>query len=546
MASSPSQNMALSGTWRTPPADAAADEFPLVWGKYTLVRRLAKGGMAELFLAIQRSMAGFEKLVVIKRILPEMHRDEGFISMLMSEARVAATLSHPNIVQTFDVGEVDGTPFIAMEHVNGDDIRGVVRQMKKVGRQDFPLGLAIEILKGITAGLAYAHERADLGGTQLNIVHRDISPQNVVLTYDGDVKIVDFGIAKSDSKMQQETKSGRLKGKIPYMSPEQARGEEVDGRSDIFSAGILLFELTTGRRLFKGSSDYETLKLICDEDYPRPTEVRSDYPPALETIVMKALAKDRDVRYGSARDFQRDLETFARTERLDAGSVALSEFMRSLFSHELEAQKADKELLQRVRQSHPDDTGMHEAAGARTTSTPAGARTVTEVTSVPFQQRARKRTRALAAAALLVLGAGGGILYAQASGKAQAPSPVSAYATLAIESDPSVASVWVSGELQGDKTPVTLTKLPLGKTVEIRVTKEGFESAQKSIELRSENEKTMVVLEKGKAALEVTTEPKTAIVIVDGKPFSGSAQALESGEHEVLVKADGFEDTLDH
>ena len=221
--------------------DPLMEGLPQRFGKYTLIRKLAEGGMAELFLAIRRSIAGFEKLIVIKRILPAMNRDRAFIDMLLHEARVAATLSHTNIVQIFDVGQVDGTYFIAMEHVHGEDLRQVVRQMRRKGLVDFPIEHAISIVLGLSAGLAYAHDKRDLDGTPLNIIHRDISPQNTVVSFTGDVKIVDFGIAKSDTKLKDDTKSGRLKGKVPYMSPEQARGKTLDHRSDVFAVGVILF-----------------------------------------------------------------------------------------------------------------------------------------------------------------------------------------------------------------------------------------------------------------------------------------------------------------
>src|SRR5579859_7783437 len=217
--------------------EPSLEGLPRQLGKYTLLRVLATGGMAELFLAIQRSVAGFEKLIVIKRILPSMNHDKAFIDMLLHEARIAATLSHANIVQIFDVGQIDGTYYIAMEHVHGEDLRSIVRQMRKKNVTEFPLEHAIGIMAGVCGGLAYAHEKPDLDGSSLNIVHRDISPQNVVVTFSGDVKIVDFGIAKSDTKMSTETRSGKLKGKVPYMSPEQARGEDIDSRSDIFAVG---------------------------------------------------------------------------------------------------------------------------------------------------------------------------------------------------------------------------------------------------------------------------------------------------------------------
>ncbi|WP_394832709.1 protein kinase [Pendulispora rubella] len=327
---------------RAAASDPAASGLPQRFGKYTLLRKLATGGMAELFLALQRSVAGFEKLVVIKRILPRVQQDRAFIEMLLHEARVAATLSHPNVVQIFDVGQIDGTYFIAMEHVHGEDIRSIARQMKRKtlpGYTELPLEHALSVMLGVCAGLAYAHEKRDFDGTALNIVHRDISPQNVVVTFSGDIKIVDFGIAKSDRGLRSDTRSGKLKGKVPYMSPEQARGEDIDARSDIFSAGVMLFELTTGRRLFKSSSEYETLKLICERDYPSPSDVVPDYPAELEAIVMRALARNREERFRTAREMQAALEDFVRREQMIVSPIGLQHFMHSLFADKLVSQK---------------------------------------------------------------------------------------------------------------------------------------------------------------------------------------------------------------
>ena len=313
--------------------------LPAVFGKYTLLRRIATGGMAEIFLAIQKSVAGFEKLVVVKRILPSLGDDPAFVEMLLHEARIAATLTHPNVVQIFDIDEAEGQYFIAMEHVHGEDLRAIVRQMKARRVLSFPLEHALAIVLGVAAGLAYAHERHDLTGAPLGIIHRDISPQNVLVTYAGDVKIVDFGIAKSTAREQLVTQVGRLKGKVPYMSPEQARGDRLDARSDVFATGILLFELTTGRRLFKGQSEIETLRLICDRDYPRPSDVLPGYPTELERIVVRALARDRADRYPTARALQVDLEAFVRAERIAASSLGLQAFMQSLFAEKLETEK---------------------------------------------------------------------------------------------------------------------------------------------------------------------------------------------------------------
>src|SRR5580658_1875785 len=336
--------------------------------------------MAELFVAIQKGAFGFEKLVVIKRILPALTGDRTLVEMLLHEARTLATLSHPNIVQIFDVGVADDNYFIAMEHVHGEDLRSIVRQMKAQGTNEFPIEHALSVVLGVCAGLAYAHEKRGLDGAPLNIVHRDISPQNVIVAHAGEVKVVDFGIAQSEAMSADDTKSGRLKGKIPYMSPEQARGGQIDRRSDIFAAGVMLFELTTGRRLFKGTSEYETIELICDRDYPRPSDVRSDYPPELEAIVMRALAKDREDRWQTARDMQSALEDFVRCERVPVSTIALSQFMHSLFADKI----AKTELVQGSSTSGAVPAEIGAEAGALTSrassiSPTATARTVTEV-----------------------------------------------------------------------------------------------------------------------------------------------------------------------
>jgi serine/threonine-protein kinase len=315
--------------------------------------------MAELFLAIHRGVAGFEKLLVIKRIVPSMSQDRAFIEMLLHEARIAARLSHPNIAQVFDVGRADGQYFIAMEHVHGEDLRSIVRQMRTSGLSSFPFEHALAIALGMCAALSYAHEKRDLDSAHLGIVHRDVSPQNVLVTFSGDVKIVDFGLAKSAGF--DRTKTGTVKGKAAYMSPEQAREDEVDARSDLFAIGIVLFELTTGKRLFKGRSDYETLRLICDREYPRPSDVHPDYPAELESIVMRAIAKRPSDRYQSAREMQADLEAFVRSHQIAVSSLALAAFMRSLFAESLARQEeALRDLRERVPRDSPGLRDLRE------------------------------------------------------------------------------------------------------------------------------------------------------------------------------------------
>ena len=551
-----------------PPAGAGADTLgmdgmPSRFGKYTLIRKLAQGGMAELFLAIQKSVAGFEKLLVIKRILPSMNQDRAFIEMLLHEARVAATLSHPNIVQIFDVGQTDGQYYIAMEHVHGEDLRSIVRQMKKKGVLEFPLEHALAIVLGMCSGLSYAHEKSELDGSALNIVHRDISPQNVVVTFTGDVKIVDFGIAKSDAKSGEQTKSGKLKGKVPYMSPEQARGEHIDARSDVFSTGVMLFELTTGKRLFKGTSEYETLRLICERDYPRPSDVRGDYPPDLEPIVMKALSKDAAERYQTAREMQADIEAFVRRHQIAVSHIALNQFMQGLFEDKLAAQKEalmqGKQLADIIEMQHqlssPDATMELHGSGphaASTQSIPSAARTVTDVTASGHRKSGGLLVAGIAAMVVLAV-VGGGIGYLvkkkgdnELRAATSTPAaPIVVKGSVVVDSTPPGASIWINGDLRSEVTPATIAQLPTGVALDVKLTMDGFEQARQAVTLKDgEPAKVKVDLKKGSVVVEVKVLPEglTPTFTLDGKPTGGAKiDGVSSGvSHKLVVTAPGY------
>lgn len=543
------------------------DGMPSRFGKYTLIRKLATGGMAELFLAIQKSVAGFEKLLVIKRILPSMNQDRAFIEMLLHEARIAATLSHPNIVQIFDVGQYDGQYFIAMEHVHGEDLRSIVRQMKKKDVLEFPLEHALAIVLGMCAGLSYAHEKHELDGSALNIVHRDISPQNVVVTFTGDVKIVDFGIAKSDTRIGEQTKSGKLKGKVPYMSPEQARGEAIDARSDVFSTGVMLFELTTGKRLFKGTSEYETLRLICEREYPRPSDIRPDYPADLEPIVMKALAKDARDRYQSAREMQADLEGFVRRHQIAVSHIALNQFMQGLFEDKLAMQKEallqGKQLADIIEMQHAmssPDMGDVDASGRHATSTqsmPAAARTVTDMNAAAHGRGKGGLVIGIIAGVLGLAVTAGAIGYlvmknkSDAAARAAATSAAPAAApkgSLALESDPPGASIWINGDLRAEVTPATIAQLPTGVALDVKLTMDGFEHAREQVTLKTDDAKgparVKLELKKGSVVVEVKVAPEGAspTFVLDGKAVTGPRiDTVTSGvSHKLVVTAPGF------
>ena len=298
-------------------------------GRYELVRRLATGGMAEIYLARVAGLAGFEKQVVVKRMLPHLARDPAYVDMFLAEARIAALLDHPNLVRVDDIGEDGDNYFYVMEYVRGVDLLELMQALDAQGRA-VPVEAAAAIALGLCAGLSYAHTRRDRG-VPLRLVHRDVSLSNVLVSYDGAVKLCDFGVAKVDDPTRR-TRTGVLKGKLGYMSPEQCTGAAVDHRSDLFSLGITLYELTTGERLFGGGgTDFEVMQRIVRCEVVPPSQLRFDYPAQLEAIVLKALARDPNERYQSARAIHHDLEAFVRAERLAAASSAVAELVTAAF-----------------------------------------------------------------------------------------------------------------------------------------------------------------------------------------------------------------------
>jgi serine/threonine-protein kinase len=276
--------------------------------RYRVLERLASGGMAEVFLAESAGIEGFKKQVAIKRVLPHLSEKKRFIAMFLDEARLSAHLSHSNVAQVFDIGVGDNAYFIVMEYVDGSDLKAVIEYMRKSGRS-FPVEAASLIAVKICEGLTYAHELKSGDGKPLYVVHRDMSPPNVLITKHGEVKIVDFGLAKASSQLEK-SEAGIIKGKFSYLSPEAALGQDVDHRTDIFAVGIILWEMLAGRRLFLGESDFQTVKMVQQAQVPPLSQMRKDIPPELERIVARALAREPNARYNSARDLGRDLTVF--------------------------------------------------------------------------------------------------------------------------------------------------------------------------------------------------------------------------------------------
>lgn len=310
---------------------------PAEFGRYYLVDKIAVGGMAEVFKAKSYSERGFEKLLVIKRILDHLSDNDEFVEMFIDEAKISVELQHANIVQIYDFGKAGDNYYIAMECVEGKDAKSLLRKLarrRKLMPQEFAVYIAIEACRG----LDYAHKRTNVEGSPLNIVHRDISPSNLIVSYTGEVKVADFGIAKAENAAFN-TKDGVLKGKFEYMSPEQARGKSVNHLSDVFAVGIILHEMLTGRRLFKTDSDIVTLEKIKAVDIPRVKEVNPTVPATLDDIVMKALEQDPDARYADARAFQTALLEYIYPTTPDVIRDSLETFMGQLFADEIAAER---------------------------------------------------------------------------------------------------------------------------------------------------------------------------------------------------------------
>jgi serine/threonine protein kinase len=276
--------------------------------RYRVIERLESGGMAEVFRAESEGLQGFRKQVAIKRVLPHLSSKKKFISMFLDEARLSAQLSHSNCVQVFDIGVGDSAFFIVMEFVDGANLKAIIEHIKKHGR-DFPVEAAVYIALEICKGLAYAHELTDPNGVPLYIVHRDMSPPNVLVTKHGEIKIVDFGLAKANSQLEK-SEPGIIKGKFSYLSPEAAMGQDVDARTDVFAVGIILWELLAGQRLFLGDTDFQTVKKVQAAQVPSITAINKKVPPELEKIIVRALARDPGQRYPTARSLGIDLSKF--------------------------------------------------------------------------------------------------------------------------------------------------------------------------------------------------------------------------------------------
>ena len=334
---------------------------------YEILAKLATGGMAEIFLARGASTGGVERYVVLKRILRHRAHDQAFVRMFLDEARLAAQLQHPNIAQVYDIGKLGDSFFFTMEYVHGETVRALLQRSHAL-RSPIPIGSVLVIAAGAAAGLHHAHERNGLDGKPLGIVHRDVSPSNLMASYEGSVKVVDFGVAKAAHR-SQETRSGTVKGKISYLSPEQCRGNPVDRRSDLFSLGIVLWEMLTTERLYKRATDFEAMAAIVSEHVPPPSSRRPDVPRELDALVMQLLAKDPTDRFQTAAHLHEAIESVAVRLGSALSSAGLARYLRDLFG-----QRPEPWIEMQSRDAHPEVfTVTSEPIPADLTSRPGDA-----------------------------------------------------------------------------------------------------------------------------------------------------------------------------
>lgn len=326
--------------------------------RYEVVCRLAGGGMADLYLARSVGPAGFERLVVVKRLAPQLATDPKAMQDLFDEARIAATLSHANIVQVTDVEVTNGQVSIVMEFLHGHDVSHLLRRLTREA-EVLPLDHAVAIALGVCAGLHHAHERVDADGRSLEIVHRDISPHNVFVTYDGAVKLIDFGIARAASR-KGKTEQGLIKGKPGYIAPEVLRGRKIDRRTDVWGVAVLLFEMTTGATPFGESVNLDELVAVATQDPPRPSSRVAGYIPELEAIVLRGLAREPDARYPTAEAMRLELEGFARARGLDLSPFRIAALMERVFAENIGAWRQ----AQRHGRSLADHVTAFRASGA--------------------------------------------------------------------------------------------------------------------------------------------------------------------------------------
>jgi serine/threonine protein kinase len=505
-------------------------------GKYRLLGMMNAGGMAELLLALHAGPEGFSKVVALKRVLPHLSTEQSFIEMFLDEARLAARLDHANLVRVYDFGDVQGRYFLAMEYLPGEDASRVVARSRRLGLP-VPMEIAAFIVSGAAAGLHFAHELTGEDGQPLGLVHRDATPSNILVTYYGTVKVLDFGVAKTAGQLHH-TQTGMVKGKLSYLAPEQVSGQAVDRRTDVFALGLVLWELLAGRRLYQGDNAAAIAHALVYETAPAPSSVRPEVPPELDAIVARAMAKNPDERFQTAAELEDALEEFLLARSIRPTPKQVIAYMETLFSGEVAhakraiAQGRDlntyiPQVMRVLTPSAPatGQVGSTQSYGQPQPAEPAApapaapavpepvarstvARSVVArapspplppALVLPVEEPLVRRlafTAVFVALAMGVLAAAGWL----ATPDRGTPSMGAAPAALTLESEPPGAFVFLGGEPTGLRTPATFHGLPSGTPVSIRLQHEGHEAALDTVTLAAgEQAKRRVALRRSVA-----------------------------------------------
>ncbi|MCS6797697.1 MAG: protein kinase [Myxococcota bacterium] len=531
---------------------------PVPFGPYVLLRRLGAGGMAEVYLAVARGTGGFEKLLCIKRVRPERARDAAFITALVEEAKIVAGIVHPNVAQVFDLGCIDGEYYVAMELVDGVDVFRMLHEAEQ-RKVHLPIPAAALVVQKVCLGLHAAHTLCGPDGRPYGIVHRDVSPHNVLVSREGEVKLIDFGVAKASLRAQQ-TEAGLVKGKYNYLAPEQARGDPVDARTDVFAAGILLFEMLAGEPLYRGDRIADLLDQTRRARIPNIRRLRPDVPRPLAVIVRTALRRDPEDRYPTAAAFASALGEYLSTHEPAYGAHDLASLVEWLFpsATDLPAESSRVHLMRlddyvsapgvslvsapgvarAERVERPNASDELEAvatriAAPRPAAAPTSLRTGPEAvrdvpsglvptsTTMAIRARARRRRLAAVGAATISLGvaATAAVLWL-ASG-----SPRS---TLVVESTPPGARLSIGGRDTGARTPTRQDlKVAPGRSVLVRLDADGHEPWEREVYLVEGETRVEAVLAEARGTLTIHTVPPDAEVRVDGVPRGHAPVVLE-------------------
>jgi len=543
----------------------AGVKYPATYGGYTLLAELGEGGMAQVFLARKSGPGGFAKLQVIKRILPALGKEPEFVQMFLDEARLAARFEHPNVVQVYDLGDAEGSLYLAMEYLAGQSVAGLAREAVRQGIS-VPPPFSARIIADACDGLHYVHDFKELDGTPLNIVHRDVSPQNLFVTYEGRVKLLDFGVAKAATTLTK-TRTGSVKGKVSYMAPEQCRGESVDRRADVFALGVVLTELIGGKRIFKSDNEFALIRQLSLGEYPKPSEMGFSAAPAeLLAICDRAMAFKKEDRYQTCAEMKQDLDKWLRAGP-PSGPNQVAALMGQLFKEDIALRQ--QVLLARDDASEVFQKVKQEVSGSKSLPSlgPLAApeqRTVTRKSvEIPAQSAPSRVPWVIAALSVVLLGAAVGVaarflpgkdpvvvadpvpkpavevdagapvvvapaLDASVVAEVDPPEPIpdkvpgkpikkplvvkpAKTATLTVRSTPSGCTVVVNGKPAG-VSPATLTVEP-GAAQAVSVQCAGYSAASKTATLQAAESATLeLALEPlGKGYLALKTSPWSVV-----------------------------------